>query len=595
MFKKKSFLLFISLVFVFSCAEKEKPLSEAVGQSGSTVEDAKSNVAETDFAEIDFDKLWFPNQKAFAKEVLRLYKDKDAANLKKLIEPLKKTTPDGERSLETEEGEKYYTLGEILLAFYEEKNTEALLFFLENGATGFIETRAPIIESYLHYAIKDDDLETYHKLVKAGAKKDAYFGYANKFSDFFYAVSSKSYNFIEYFLKNGADPNENYHTVPVGDVERSIYNAVYLAGEDKKALDLLFKYGAKEGLVDTTIRPETENGEPITYYRKTFIKKTADGYEVYTEKTTVKEKPSDKILTCKEIKMVNIAGGTFKRPKKDGTEKEISVDSFKLSEMEITLGQFREFLSETGGVGFYSESDTGHCLKPDGTNEVWVLSQFEYEGKALQSDFKMPSNWAAPYISFFDACEFCNWLSKKNGLAPVYIIHKIDEKNLNNTKVSWDKSKNGYRLPTEAEWEYALGEVSANKLSEIANLTFKNIKKGSAPEIVASKKPNTHGIYDMLGNVYEWCWDLYDINYYETCEGKNPRGPEVGFNPDAFDPHNKGVPPSTTDRVIKGYDFFSVAKDDFEPFHRNFSNPAANINPVREICIGFRLAQNSDK
>lgn len=80
------------------------------------------------------------------------------------------------------------------------------------------------------------------------------------------------------------------------------------------------------------------------------------------------------------------------------------------------------------------------------------------------------------------------------------------------------------------------------------------------PEAVGSKAANSLGIYDLIGNAYEWCWDLYKEDYYATCEKENPRGPDTGFNPHPFDPAGQRVPPSTTDRVIKGEDFFTSLK-----------------------------------
>ncbi|MET9585527.1 SUMF1/EgtB/PvdO family nonheme iron enzyme [Streptomyces sp. NPDC006539] len=114
-------------------------------------------------------------------------------------------------------------------------------------------------------------------------------------------------------------------------------------------------------------------------------------------------------------------------------------------------------------------------------------------------------------VSWWDAVRFCNALSRREGLAPVYRLHGDDE------GIEWDMSTDGYRLPTEAEWEHACraGTVDARygRLDEIAWY------RGNSHERihdVAGKEPNAWGLYDMLGNVWEWCWDIYDAEVYGT-------------------------------------------------------------------------------
>lgn len=143
-------------------------------------------------------------------------------------------------------------------------------------------------------------------------------------------------------------------------------------------------------------------------------------------------------------------------------------------------------------------------------------------------------------VSWYDAVEFCNKKSIKEGLSPCYIIDKNnpDENNLNyRDEIKWtvfcDFTKDGYRLPTEAEWEYAAkgGEKSmgyeysgSNDLYEVAWF-YENSEKES--HVVGQKLPNELGLYDMSGNVYEWCWDWYDI--YDVNRSKsNPKGPIQG-------------------------------------------------------------------
>ena len=119
------------------------------------------------------------------------------------------------------------------------------------------------------------------------------------------------------------------------------------------------------------------------------------------------------------------------------------------------------------------------------------------------------SNKPVESISWKDAVEFCNQLSKAEGLDLCYLF------SIENETITFNSKANGYRLPTEAEWEFACKAnttgIRYGQLDEIA--WYKKNSNGSTQPI-GTKAPNTWGLYDMLGNVWEWCSDIYDETVY---------------------------------------------------------------------------------
>lgn len=171
-------------------------------------------------------------------------------------------------------------------------------------------------------------------------------------------------------------------------------------------------------------------------------------------------------------------------------------------------------------------------------------------------------------ISWLDAVAFCNLLSEKEGLMLCYRIDGED--------VSWNHAADGYRLLTEAEWEYACRAGSTTRwsfgddealLGEHAWF-FKN--SSDQPQPVGLKRPNSWGLHDMHGNVYEWCWDWFGP--YSAAATTDPHGPEKG-----------------TARVLRGGAFFGTPMG---------LRSAARIRdwPVfRFRIIGFRCARGSHR
>ena len=170
------------------------------------------------------------------------------------------------------------------------------------------------------------------------------------------------------------------------------------------------------------------------------------------------------------------------------------------------------------------------------------------------------TNQPVQFLYWYDCVKWCNARSEKEGLVPAYYtsagqtnVYRLGQTNLDSVSVKWNA---GYRLPTEAEWEKAArGGVSghrfpwsdadtidwsrANYYADPSDYSYDvnpisgydtNFTSGvyAYTSPVGSFAPNGYGLYDMAGNLWEWCWDWYDSGYYSVSPSSDPRGAESG-------------------------------------------------------------------
>jgi formylglycine-generating enzyme required for sulfatase activity len=183
-------------------------------------------------------------------------------------------------------------------------------------------------------------------------------------------------------------------------------------------------------------------------------------------------------------------------------------------------------------------------------------------------------------VSWYDAIEYCNRRSEREGLSPAYTIDKkrSDTNNLDDYDkvkwlVMWNRNASGYRLPTEAEWEYAAKggnkdpmtfEYAGSNSPDGVAWYFENSGFRSHP--VGTKQPNSLGLYDMSGNVEEWCWDWFGSYSSES------QTDSVGAS-------------SGRERILRGGSYFDDVTN-VRSFYRGFTKPS-----YRSGLYGFRLVR----
>jgi len=231
--------------------------------------------------------------------------------------------------------------------------------------------------------------------------------------------------------------------------------------------------------------------------------------------------------------MVHIDSGSFGFGRlKENLNHNVSQNGFYISRFELTQGDWNRYMTPA------AVSKEGNDLPVDN-------------------------------VSWMNVIIYCNGRSKAEALDPAYIIDYSG----NTPKVSCNFAANGWRLPTEAEWEMA---AKAGALFEYSGSDNPDevawYRDNSAARIRAGggKKANANGLYDMTGNVAEWCWDWYDANYTRTIQKFiNPTGPDSG-----------------TQRVIRGGSVMNGEGRNLNILYREKGSPNRGVQ-----YVGFRLVR----
>ena len=249
----------------------------------------------------------------------------------------------------------------------------------------------------------------------------------------------------------------------------------------------------------------------------------------------------------------------------------VTLSAYYLSPYLATVEDYCRFLNESGWVtqdGDFVRRRNGKENLVDLAAAPVTNENGKYVPKAGQARYPMY------YVSWHGAALYCNYLSEKQGLRLCY--HP-------DSQWAADFDSGGYHLPTEAQWEcaaraghahrlYPWGDTMSEKLANFGNLV------GNFTE-VAAYPPNDFGIYDMAGNITEWCHDVYDQDYYSKCAlgVRDPLGPK----PVALAQH-----PDLQFRALRGGFYYQPAE-----FHRCARRFGTSDDPTELYYDGFRVAR----
>ena len=243
--------------------------------------------------------------------------------------------------------------------------------------------------------------------------------------------------------------------------------------------------------------------------------------------------------------MVSIVGGTFQMGStvafsNEVPEHSVTVSAFYMDTTEVTQANYNSLM------GVNPSYSTGDSLRP------------------------------VEQVTWFDAVLYCNARSKRDGKDTVYSYTSITGTPGNGctdlSGLTITMTKNGYRLPTEAEWEYACRAGTTTDYywgaDTIGNYAWYSSNSGSTTQPVAGNLANGFGLYDMSGNVWEWCNDWYSVSYYSVSPSTDPTGPTSGSS-----------------RVERGGSAGNNV-DALRSAYRNYDAPTYKFRAVGFRCVG---------
>lgn len=250
-------------------------------------------------------------------------------------------------------------------------------------------------------------------------------------------------------------------------------------------------------------------------------------------------------------------------------------------------------MGDTRGNGFENDLPT-HSVTVDSyyidkcevTQKEWNAVMGSWDKDMYDDDvLGYGDNFPVFYSSWYAILKFCNLRSINDGLTPVYTVFGStnpydwgsvpDDRDDSWDDAICDRNANGYRLPTEAEWEYAARGATNTPdylysgSDDINAVAWYESNSDNAPHPVGTKTSNSIGIFDMSGNVWEWVWDWYEDDYYTVSPSINPTGPMSGSG-----------------RVIRGGSWEDHDAD-------CQVSPRDSVNPYGLFCIGFRLCRSA--